>query len=78
MTCRYCRSSHIRFSRLRFDDFSRLLRLLVPVRCRSCQERVYVGIFAGCKLAFSRRKSGRKRPVPVRASASVNRNSAAA
>jgi hypothetical protein len=77
MTCRYCRSSHIRFSRLRFDDFSRLLRLRVPVRCWSCQERVYVGIFAGCKLAFSR-KSGRKRPVPVRAGARVDRNSAAA
>jgi hypothetical protein len=77
MTCIYCRSSYIRFSRLRFDDIPHLLRLLLPVRCWSCQERVYVGVSAGWKLAFSR-KSSRKRPVHVRASATADRHSAAA
>jgi hypothetical protein len=77
MTCRYCLSSHIRFSRVHFEDISHFLLLQVPIRCRSCQERVYVSAFAAWKLALSR-KSERKRPVPERTGASVNRNSAAA
>lgn len=77
MTCRYCRSNHIRFSRVHFEDISHLLRLLVPVRCRSCQERVFVSALAAWKLAFEK-KSGRKRPARARTATGVNRHSAAA
>ena len=42
MNCPYCDSPKLRNSRLRAADFSQLLLMRLPVRCRNCQERSYV------------------------------------
>jgi hypothetical protein len=76
MTCRYCLSRHIRFSRLHLFDIPALLVLRIPVRCRSCQERAYVGILKGLKLAFTKKRVHRSSR--EKASADGQRNSAAA
>ncbi len=42
MNCPYCGTSTFRLSHLRLTDFSRLILLRFPVRCRLCRERFYV------------------------------------
>jgi hypothetical protein len=44
MNCPFCDSTRLRNSRFRFEDAAQLLILRLPVRCRHCQERSYVGI----------------------------------
>jgi hypothetical protein len=75
MTCRYCRSRHVHFSHLHIADIPHLLLLQFPVRCRSCQERVYVGPLSAWKLAFPGRNEARSSRIA--ASANVRRNPAA-
>ncbi|MFZ2022033.1 MAG: hypothetical protein WAV06_09855, partial [Terracidiphilus sp.] len=52
VNCTFCHSTHIRFSRIRIPDLPWLLLLKVPVRCWSCQERVYANIFSTWQLAI--------------------------
>lgn len=77
MKCIYCRSSNIRFSRLRLTDLSRIVRLKLPVRCRNCNERVFVGMLAACELALTP-KSRHKRRHRDKNGSRTSRNSAAA
>jgi hypothetical protein len=42
MNCPYCDSPKLRNSQLRASDFSQMLLMRLPVRCRNCQERCYV------------------------------------
>ena len=44
--CPSCGGFTIRPSRWRTHDFTLLLRLLRPLRCRSCGDRFYVPLFA--------------------------------
>ena len=44
LLCTQCGSSEFQSSRLRLSDFSRLLRLQLPVRCRACMKRRYAPI----------------------------------
>jgi hypothetical protein len=50
MNCQWCGSSEIRSSRLRLADLPRLSVLRYPVRCRSCEERYFISVFAALKL----------------------------
>ena len=50
MNCPWCGSPNIRNSRLRLADLPLLCVLLYPVRCRSCEERYFIGVFAALKL----------------------------
>lgn len=45
MECFHCGSSDMRLSRPRSEDTRELLRLHVPVRCRSCNDRFYISFF---------------------------------
>jgi hypothetical protein len=42
--CRYCGSSHLRSSRVRWKDLVRLMRFQLPVRCGVCHNRDFMGI----------------------------------
>jgi hypothetical protein len=44
MNCPYCDSVNLRHSRFRSADIVHYLLLRRPVRCRTCQERSYVGL----------------------------------
>ncbi len=59
--CVYCHSSHMRFSRFRLSDLPRLLLLQVPVRCYSCEERVYASIFSAWNMRSAREKARKRR-----------------
>jgi len=45
MDCPFCNSARLRNSRSRVGDILHLLILRSPVRCHSCQERLYVPIW---------------------------------
>ena len=77
MNCIYCHSTQIRLSRLRIPDLLRLLLLKIPVRCRSCQERVYTNIFAALLMAIAP-KPRAKRPHLRKSETIVSDDSAAA
>jgi hypothetical protein len=55
--CRSCGSQEFRVSHFRPSDFSKLLTLRYPIRCRVCKERDYT--FVGTALSF--RRKGRKK-----------------
>lgn len=40
--CRHCGMNDFRPSRFQSSDFWQLLRLHLPLRCRTCHERTYV------------------------------------
>lgn len=46
LVCSRCGSTSFQPSRLRLSDLSRLLRLQLPARCRSCKSRRYAPIGA--------------------------------
>ena len=50
MKCAQCGSSQFRTSRFRREDLFRLLWLRYPIRCRSCQQRDYAGVFTAMKI----------------------------
>jgi hypothetical protein len=52
MKCEQCGSIKLRTSRLQRMDLPHLLLLQLPVRCRSCSKRRYVGL----RLALQLRK----------------------
>jgi hypothetical protein len=49
MNCQWCGSPSIRNSRLRLADLPLLSLLRYPVRCRSCEERYFISVFAALK-----------------------------
>jgi hypothetical protein len=56
MKCVYCRSSHMRLSRIRLSDFPWFLVLQIPVRCHTCFERVHASVFSAWNLALAKRR----------------------
>lgn len=56
--CHSCGSSELRTSRLRSEDFGKLLSFRYPVRCRICRERNFV--FLPLAFVLSRKRPGRK------------------
>ena len=44
MKCPFCHSSKFRNSRFRMSDLGHALLLRFPVRCRDCEERIYVSL----------------------------------
>ena len=61
MNCFHCGSSYLRFSRLRAPDIAWLLRLQIPVRCRSCRERMHVSVFLSWNMNLEG-KTARRQP----------------
>jgi hypothetical protein len=57
MECKLCGSTKFRVSRLRVPDFSELIFLQYPVRCRVCYKREFVSLLA----AFRIRRANRQR-----------------
>jgi hypothetical protein len=43
MKCPHCGSADFHLSRLRLIDAVHLLRILYPIRCRRCSERLFAG-----------------------------------
>jgi hypothetical protein len=67
-TCLWCDSPNVRNSRLRLADVYRLVLLQWPVRCRSCEERYYINVFAAWRLhqeTKARRTERRRRETSV-------------
>ena len=61
LECHFCRSSHLRLSRIHMFDIPRFLLLQTPVRCRSCHERCYVNIFMAWNLGFAAKAAHKQR-----------------
>lgn len=49
--CSRCGSTEFQSSRLRFSDLGRLLRLQVPIRCRTCKHRRHASMLLAHTLA---------------------------
>lgn len=60
MRCFHCRSSDLRLSHIHLYDVPKILRLKIPVRCRSCHERFYVSLNLALRIGFLA-KGARKR-----------------
>jgi hypothetical protein len=58
MECVYCGSSKLRMSRYRMSDMASLLLLKRPYRCRTCNGRMYLSVFAGLRNLFGNKKGG--------------------
>ncbi len=52
MECFHCGSKDIRFSRPRSEDSRELLRLNVPVRCCSCNDRFHINVFRAWRMGI--------------------------
>jgi len=50
LRCNWCGSANLRLSRFQPRDFTRLLLLRYPVRCRACRERSYRFLASARKL----------------------------
>jgi len=50
MNCIWCGSPNLRNSRLRASDLGHLPLLRFPVRCRSCEERFFIGPLKAWRL----------------------------
>jgi hypothetical protein len=61
LKCHFCRSRHLRLSRVRLLDLPRFLFLQIPVRCRSCHERCYMNMFTAWNLGFAPKAAHRQR-----------------
>jgi hypothetical protein len=57
MECKLCGSTKFRVSRIRVPDFSELVFLQYPVRCRVCYKREFVSLLT----AFLIRRASRQR-----------------
>lgn len=52
MRCYHCRSTNLRLSHIQLFDVPKILRLKIPLRCRSCRERFYVGLNLALRIGF--------------------------
>jgi hypothetical protein len=61
MICRSCNSTNFRCSHFRLIDLQRLFFLQLPVRCRNCNERDYVGLWGAWTIYKADRARHRAR-----------------
>jgi hypothetical protein len=63
MKCALCGSERLHLSRLRWPDLRRLISFSYPIRCRACNERMFVNLFAAFKIhrkAVARKRAARE------------------
>ena len=56
MICPTCYKSDFRLSRFQWADFPALFALQYPVRCRTCDHRMYGGLLFAFRLWQARRR----------------------
>lgn len=54
LKCDLCKSTDFRWSRFRPGDVSRLFSLKLPVRCRTCWDRSYAGIWRAFRVRHAK------------------------
>jgi hypothetical protein len=62
LSCKNCKSTDLRTSRLRWSDLSRLLLLQYPVRCWKCYKRDFASIFQAFKITKEAQKRRSQAP----------------